>query len=81
LNVDSDAAGRDNSYKEAAGNRCAALVTVPAMDEKEFKKHLRDLAHGHHNPAEHDWEQGGGAPKKRVTPKQHTRPKARKKIR
>jgi len=51
------------------------------MDEKEFKKHLRDLAHGHHNPAEHDWEQGGGAPKKRVTPKQHARPKARKKIR
>ena len=24
------------------------------MDEKEFKKHLRDLAHGHHHPAEHD---------------------------
>jgi hypothetical protein len=25
------------------------------MDEKDFKKHLRDLAHGHHHPAEHDW--------------------------
>jgi hypothetical protein len=26
------------------------------MDEKDFKKHLRDLAHGHHHPEEHDWE-------------------------
>ena len=25
------------------------------MDEKEFKKHLADLAHGHHHPEEHDW--------------------------
>ncbi len=25
------------------------------MDEKDFKKHLRDLAHGHHHPEEHDW--------------------------
>jgi hypothetical protein len=30
------------------------------MDEKDFKKHLRDLAHGHHHPEEHDW--GGAAP-------------------
>jgi len=27
----------------------------PEMDNKEFKKHLRDLAHGHHHPEEHDW--------------------------
>lgn len=25
------------------------------MDEKEFKKHLKDLVHGHHHPEEHDW--------------------------
>ncbi|MBZ5726206.1 MAG: hypothetical protein LAP87_14560 [Acidobacteriia bacterium] len=30
------------------------------MDEKDFKKHLRDLAHGKHNPAEHDWSPDGG---------------------
>jgi hypothetical protein len=36
------------------------------MDEKEFKKHLRDLVHGHHHPQEHDLdrcergEDGGG---------------------
>jgi len=29
------------------------------MDEKQFKKHLADLAHGHHHPEEHDWEEGG----------------------
>jgi hypothetical protein len=26
-----------------------------SMDEKQFKKHLADLAHGHHHPEEHDW--------------------------
>ncbi len=26
------------------------------MDEKDFKKHLKDLAHGNHHPEEHDWE-------------------------
>jgi hypothetical protein len=25
------------------------------MDDKDFKKHLKDLAHGHHHPEEHDW--------------------------
>ena len=29
------------------------------MDELDFKRHLRDLAHGHHHPEEHDW---GGTP-------------------
>jgi hypothetical protein len=28
------------------------------MDEKDFKSHLKDLAHGHHHPEEHDWEPG-----------------------
>ncbi len=25
------------------------------MNEKEFKQHLKQLAHGKHNLAEHDW--------------------------
>jgi hypothetical protein len=29
------------------------------MDEKDFKKHLQDLAHGHHHPEEHDWPESG----------------------
>ncbi len=29
------------------------------MDENEFKKHIRDLAHGHHHPEEHDWSPDG----------------------
>ena len=28
------------------------------MDELAFKRHLRDLAHGHHHPEEHDWGKG-----------------------
>jgi hypothetical protein len=32
------------------------------MNELEFKRHLKDLAHGHHHPEEHDWsQQPGGA--------------------
>jgi hypothetical protein len=30
------------------------------MDDKDFRKHLRDLAHGHHHPEEHDWSSGPG---------------------
>lgn len=26
------------------------------MDEKDFKKHLKDLAEGRHHPEEHDWD-------------------------
>ena len=29
------------------------------MDEKDFKKHLQDLAHGHHHPEDHDWPEKG----------------------
>jgi hypothetical protein len=29
------------------------------MDEKDFKKHLKELAQGHHHPEEHDWPEGG----------------------
>jgi hypothetical protein len=25
------------------------------MNELEFKRHLKDLVHGHHHPEEHDW--------------------------
>jgi len=31
------------------------------MDEKDFKEHLKDLAHGHHHPEEHDWAPDGKA--------------------
>jgi len=27
------------------------------MDEKDFRKHLADLAHGHHHAEEHDWDE------------------------
>ncbi len=41
----------------AAAPACWAgiVLTVTVMDEKDFKKHLRDLVHGHHHPQEHDW--------------------------
>jgi len=41
------------------------------MDEKEFKKHLVDLAHGHHHPEEHDWA-GDGAAKPAAARKRST---------
>jgi hypothetical protein len=31
------------------------IVRGGILDEKDFKKHLKDLAHGHHHPEEHDW--------------------------
>jgi hypothetical protein len=30
------------------------------MDEKQFKRHLKDLVRGHHNVAEHDWSPAKG---------------------
>jgi hypothetical protein len=45
------------------------------MNEAEFKRHLKDLAHGHHHPEEHDWD--------RAQPKAHppkTGPAPRKKV-
>jgi hypothetical protein len=38
------------------------------MDEKDFKKHLQDLAHGHHHPEEHDWGDGNRTPAKAAKP-------------
>ena len=40
------------------------------MDEKDFKKHLQDLAHGHHHPEEHDWDAS-----KRPTEKEAAKPR------
>jgi hypothetical protein len=31
------------------------------MNELEFKRHLKDLVHGHHHPEEHDWSQRGSS--------------------
>ena len=37
------------------------------MDERDFKRHLKDLAHGRHHPEEHDWDRPqGSAPKPAV---------------
>jgi hypothetical protein len=52
------------------------------MNDEDFKRHLKDLAHGHHHPEEHDW--GGkvakkaGAPVRSAASKRHP---AGKKIR
>ena len=47
------------------------------MDEKDFKKHLRDLVHGHHHPAEHDWGTGKVEEKKPAAKKGRAKKKAR----
>jgi hypothetical protein len=39
------------------------------MNEEEFKKHLKDLAHGHHHPEEHDWPESGSTGAKTVKAK------------
>lgn len=39
------------------------------MNELEFKRHLRDLAHGHHHPEEHDWDAQSGSAGKALHPK------------
>lgn len=36
------------------------------MNELEFKRHLKDLAHGHHHPEEHDWAQTPAASSKKT---------------
>jgi hypothetical protein len=50
------------------------------MDEKDFKKHLKDLAHGHHHPEEHDWatESSAGTATKKVASKTAKAAKAAK---
>jgi hypothetical protein len=34
------------------------------VNEIQFKRHLKDLAHGHHHPEEHDWQEATAARKK-----------------
>ncbi len=52
------------------------------MNDAQFKHHLKDLAHGHHHPEEHDWNHqatGGKAPPKNAaksTPKAAAKRKA-----
>jgi hypothetical protein len=51
------------------------------MDERDFKQHLKDLAHGHHHPEEHDWAEPQGAAakpaKKRAAPRAASRKKSK----
>jgi hypothetical protein len=49
------------------------------MNELEFKKHLKDLVHGHHHPEEHDWDRQAGAPKKAPAKRRTSKKAARKK--
>jgi hypothetical protein len=48
------------------------------MDEKDFKKHLHDLVHGHYHPEEHDWAPGTDVKKtnQRVNAKRGTSAKS-----
>ena len=47
------------------------------MDEKDFKKHLQDLDHGHHHPEEHDWPAKGKV--ETVEPGKKVKPRPQKK--
>jgi hypothetical protein len=47
------------------------------MDDKTFKKHLKDLAAGHHHPEEHDWSTPTAASK--GARKKASRPRAKRK--
>jgi hypothetical protein len=50
------------------------------MDEKAFKKHLKDLAHGQHHPEEHDWGAARGPARRAAgskTPKKAARKRKR----
>jgi hypothetical protein len=46
------------------------------MNELEFKRHLKDLVHGHHHPEEHDWENTPGPAKKNAGAKAAPRKRA-----
>jgi len=39
------------------------------MNDDEFKKHLKDLVHGHHHPEEHDWTESGSVGPKELKTK------------
>jgi hypothetical protein len=47
------------------------------MNDKEFKEHIKELAHGKHNVAEHDWETRTPTKKARATKPAKSRRKTR----
>ena len=51
------------------------------MDDKDFRKHLKDLAHGHHHPEEHDWAGDAPAGKSAKAPVRKAAPRKKKKSR
>jgi hypothetical protein len=42
-------------YRARAAVWATIVHGITLMDNKDFKKHLQDLVHGHHHPEEHDW--------------------------
>jgi hypothetical protein len=51
------------------------------MNELDFKRHLKDLAHGHHHTEEHDWDRqkpAANKPVKAAGGKRPTTPKSPK---
>jgi hypothetical protein len=50
--------------KEHGARAGEAIARKRIVNEREFKQHLKDLAHGHHHPEEHDWQNAGAAKKK-----------------
>jgi hypothetical protein len=65
-----------NRHGRVQGGR---LSGIDVARVKEFKKHLKDLAHGHHHPEEHDWAPDGKAagPKEPARAIRARRPKSR----
>jgi hypothetical protein len=49
------------------------------MDNRDFKKHLSNLVHGHHHPEEHDWGSDTAATKPAAGAKPRKRPQHRNK--
>ena len=51
------------------------------MNEVEFKRHLKDLVHGHHHPEEHDWDRArdGASKKSAATKSAHAKPRRARK--
>jgi hypothetical protein len=48
------------------------------MNEEEFKRHLKNLVHGHHHPEEHDWAPEPGNKAAPASERSTKRPKNRK---
>jgi hypothetical protein len=70
----SEAGLKKSSAKPGTGP--GAICGGYAMNELQFKHHLKDLVHGHHHPEEHDWD---GALKKAAVKKPKAAPKRAKK--